>query len=151
MALEMFVAQKLEIERVRRTLDIVKSRLSDFNYAIVGSYSRRILEGNMTEDHFNKYSDLDVAVQNQWVELASDVLMSHPSFNKKIEVQDYIGSPPWPIPPPKPSSEIKEFLISGELVTPVHLVGSYTPKQKEGSIVIGNVRYLVTKLNPTSF
>lgn len=131
------ILQNPEFLLATNTLEIVKEELSGFDYGIVGSYARMILNGEDAKDPFHKGSDIDVAIGKQFAKMAAEKLMETEYFNKIIDMKKYSGGGKF--------KDVPEYLLAGVNITPIHIVGSFSEEQKALSTIIDGTRYLPTK------
>ena len=128
------------LARASRTLSFINRALADFDLAVTGSYAEYILK-NQRNSSFNENSDIDIAVENKYMNMAREVIIKSLAPRRIMETRDYKdGEGGGGKVRYRTFKNHLEFKILSENHTPIHLIGTYDPKQH--SEIVRGVRYI---------
>lgn len=130
-------------QRADRTLEAIRHGLSGLEFGVVGSYSKKVLQGDKGAHIFSSRSDIDIAVSPNLIpEVVNRLEIRISDSNLKIIPVNLYGSGG---NPDKGKKIYQEYLVLTENLTPVHLIGSLLERQYRTATEILGIRYLESK------
>ena len=126
----------------QRSIDVL-SVLEGFEFAVTGSYARKVLSNGSSLFDFDRDSDLDIAVHYSDLEAAYERLKSSEHFLMGHKWLSYGPRVPQPYPLPKPHPpKSKGYILEIDGGLPIHLVNTLIPEQREDFVNRENLGYL---------
>ncbi len=118
--------------RIRRSLEVL-DELEGIEFAVTGSYAKKVLEAGNSRSRFGDSSDIDVSVLDSELELAYRRLKSSKYLISGAECFGYDGFP---------SPDHKGYLLEIIEGVPIHLVSTFDENQRDRYIEVNGINYL---------